>query len=73
MGATYIPVDGVERLDLLRVCALEERIQVVFPLLRRDALAHERAHVIAHIREEDIQSAQRPLCALDQLNRRLAV
>jgi hypothetical protein len=39
---------------------------MLFPLLRRNALPHERVHVVFHIRQEDIQSTNSPLYRFTQ-------
>ena len=62
-GKTYVPVDAIQCLNVLfRPMSVVIRVQVVFPVLRGDALSHECLHVVLDIGKENIQSAECPLC-----------
>ena len=52
---THIPLDSIKSLDLLLAAMLPPVVvKMCFPLLCRDALAHERAHVVVDVRQERV-------------------
>ena len=63
-----VPLDGVERLHLLRPAVRGPvRVEVRLPLRGGDALAHEGAHVVAHVRQERVEPAERALEVEDEV------
>ena len=59
-----LPVDSIQRLDLLRsTVLLVVRVQMRLPYVGGDALASKRLNVVVNVGQEDIQTTQGVLCS----------
>ena len=65
---THIPLDSIKSLDLLLAAMLPPVVvKMCFPLLCRDALSYERAHVVADVGQEYVETAKRTLKVEDEV------
>lgn len=62
---TDIPIYAVENFHFLLPAVLAPVvIEVSFPDVRVDALAHEGVDIVPHVRKEGFQPSELPLCRL---------